>query len=82
VNDFYVDCNNTLSNRFIWSASQKKALRKVKWADHFGGSLEEADMDDTPDTAAVESAGDGNVSWTDRKKRDRLREKELLAQAK
>lgn len=60
---------------------QKKPALRVKWADHFGGSLadshavegEEGDHD--PST-------DSNVSWSDRKKRDRMREKELLAKAK
>ena len=55
----------------------------MKWHDHFGGDLtashiiegDEANADDTT------AEGDG-VSWTDRRRRDRLREKELLAKVK
>jgi hypothetical protein len=61
----------------------KKSAKRVKWADHFGGSLDSARQikDDGIESSHV--AGDqANVSWSDRKKRDRLREKELLAKAK
>jgi TFIIS helical bundle-like domain len=63
-------------------AAQKKAFRKVKWADHFGGYLEASGLDESSEVVPGESHADNNVSWTDRKKRDRLREKELLASAK
>jgi hypothetical protein len=65
------------------SAQPKKASKRVKWADHFGGALSVAQSlggEETADgaTAVAETSG----SWSDRKKRDRLREKELLASAK
>mmetsp|Transcript_28174 Transcript_28174/g.79051 ORF Transcript_28174/g.79051 Transcript_28174/m.79051 type:complete len:811 (-) Transcript_28174:102-2534(-) len=59
----------------------KKQGKRVKWADHFGGDLtkarileadghyDEEDQDDDP----------ASMSWSDRKRRDRLREKELLS---
>lgn len=68
-------------------APKKLAAKRVKWADHFGGKLESAHeiegMGSDPG-APIEDGGEGAlpVSWTDRKKRDRLREKELLAKAK
>jgi hypothetical protein len=65
-------------------AGTRKANKRVKWADHFGGNLTASRLLDSMDTPVAESAkGDeAAVSWTDRKKRDRLKEKELLAKAK
>ena len=63
------------------AVSKKPAGTRIKWKDHFGGKLEAAKIisDETLlDEDAVETSG----AWTDRKKRDRLREKELIAQAK
>jgi hypothetical protein len=63
----------------------KKVSKRVKWADHFGGALSAAktiDGDDSADGAPAAAVGDTASSWSDRKKRDRLREKELLANAK
>jgi hypothetical protein len=37
---------------------------------------------DDGETAEGENPIDASVSWTDRKKRDRIREKDLLAKAK
>jgi hypothetical protein len=54
----------------------------VKWADHFGGALSIAQMVEGEETADGAQPGDPSVSWSDRKKRDRLREKDLLAKAK
>lgn len=61
----------------------KKPAKRVKWSDHFGGNLAASrvikdDAVESSDTSCEQS----NISWSDRKKRDRLREKELLAQAK
>lgn len=64
----------------------KKSSKRVKWADHFGGDLTASRVLDTVETPAATTEAatgeDASVSWTDRKKRDRLREKELLAKAK
>lgn len=60
----------------------KKTSKRVKWADHFGGTLTASVVieGDGGETVAPASAND--VNWSDRKKRDRMREKELLAKAK
>jgi len=57
---------------------------RVKWADHFGGNLKNERILESADTPAakVGKSVDSDVSWQDRKKRDRLKEKELLAKAK
>ena len=62
----------------------KRSLKRVKWADHFGGNLSAAKIIDGEELTepAEGPTADANVSWSDRKKRDRLREKELLAKAK
>jgi hypothetical protein len=63
--------------------SQKKQKKRVKWKDHFGGNLTASKILEGTETAEVEQQGDEtSVSWSDRRKRDRLREKELLAKAK
>jgi hypothetical protein len=60
----------------------KKSLR-VKWVDHFGGDLTASKFLEGDDSQVEQEAeSDPSVSWSDRKKRDRLREKELLAKAK
>ena len=58
----------------------KSGLR-VKWADHFGGQLS---MTQEVEGEVIEksSGQEAPVSWSDRKRRDRLREKELLTKAK
>ena len=62
---------------------EAKKAKRVKWADHFGGNLTASRLLDSSDTPAESAKGDDpSVSWTDRKKRDRLKEKELLAKAK
>lgn len=53
----------------------------MKWSDHFGGALSKARVIDGEETSE-EPHHDNSVNWADRKKRDRLREKELLAKAK
>lgn len=63
-------------------AGQKKQKR-VKWKDHFGGNLAVSKILEEADSAEPEEHADASsVSWSDRRKRDRLREKELLAKAK
>lgn len=53
---------------------------RVKWADHFGHPIT---VEQTVEGETIEvHTVDASVSWTDRKKRDRLREKELLAKAR
>eukprot|EP00980_Cylindrotheca_fusiformis_P004039 scaffold880_cov132-Cylindrotheca_fusiformis.AAC.35 len=62
---------------------QKKPSKRVKWSDHFGGNLSASKIIDGENSGDAETEGeDATVSWSDRKKRDRLREKELLAKAK
>jgi hypothetical protein len=65
-------------------ALQKKSTKRVKWSDHFGGNLSVAKTIESDEVQVGEEAstGEASVSWSDRKKRDRLREKELLAQVK
>jgi hypothetical protein len=66
-------------------AAKKKPLKRVKWSDHFGGNLtasrilEGDDLQPQPDEGVADESA---VSWSDRRRRDRLREKELFAQAK
>jgi hypothetical protein len=55
---------------------------RVKWADHFGGNISASRILEGDDSVVEEGESDPSVSWSDRNKRDRLREKELLAQAK
>jgi len=64
----------------------KNSSKRVKWSDHFGGNLEQAreiegNRGEQPVNNGDSNQG-SNVSWSDRRKRDRLREKELLAEAK
>lgn len=63
--------------------AHKISAKRVKWVDHFGGDLNSTRQinDDNADSAKP-AADQSNVSWSDRKKRDRIREKELLAKAK
>jgi hypothetical protein len=66
--------------------AKPKSNKRVKWADHFGGSLDafqeiESNTGEQPNNDQEETEP-GGASWQDRKKRDRLREKELLAKAK
>lgn len=71
---------------------KKKTNKRVKWVDHFGGDIaakkligtEEEPVAAAPVTAEAVEQGvtSSSPSWSDRKKRDRLRERELLAQAK
>lgn len=66
-----------------WSAGLKKSLQRVKWSDHFGGKLTAAKIVEGDDSQIEEGHPvESSVSWSDRRRRDRLREKELLAKAK
>jgi hypothetical protein len=60
----------------------KKQKKRVKWKDHFGGNLTASKILENGDSTVMDVPADANVSWSDRRKRDRLREKELLAKAK
>lgn len=61
------------------SPPKKKSNKRVKWADHFGGALSVAQEIEGVEVSETEPK---EVSWSDRKKRDRMREKELLAKAR
>jgi hypothetical protein len=65
------------------AASKNKQKKRVKWKDHFGGNLSASKiLENGEGMEAEEHADESSVSWSDRRKRDRLREKELLAKAK
>lgn len=62
---------------------QKKVSMRVKWADHFGSELCSAQtIEGALPSESATTTNDSSVSWSDRKKRDRLREKELLTKVK
>jgi hypothetical protein len=77
---------NALSNgqaSAVEKSITKKSAKRVKWSDHFGGNLSTSRLINGDAVESEDAPGKHpNVSWSDRKKRDRLREKELLAQAK
>lgn len=80
-----LDVPTTSSTDHNPSPAKLKSNKRVKWADHFGGTLDafreiESNSGDQPNNE--HEAEPGGASWQDRKKRDRLREKELLAKAK
>jgi hypothetical protein len=55
----------------------------VKWADHFGGQITVSQLvDGEVGENEVSTSNENSLSWNDRKKRDRLREKELLQKVK
>lgn len=62
-------------------ADKKGTAKRVKWSDHFGGALSVAKFLDGEEVVENEPH-DASAVWLDRKKRDRMREKELLATAK
>ena len=64
------------------TGAKKKSNNRVKWSDHFGGALESSRVIEGESVSASEPNVANAVSWTDRKKRDRAREKELLASVK
>ena len=55
---------------------KKKPSARVKWADHFGGELADARLIEGENV--VSEAQPSTESWSDRKKRDREKEKKLL----
>ena len=70
-------------NPTVCTEAKKSNSKRVKWADHFGGNLTASRVLDAPDAPPEPAKSEeASVSWTDRKKRDRLKEKELLAKAK
>jgi hypothetical protein len=64
------------------AAQKKQHLKRVKWNDHFGGNLTAAKIIEDGDGELEENEDESSVSWSDRRKRDRLHEKELLDKAK
>jgi hypothetical protein len=65
----------------VLDSKLRKTGLRVKWADHFGGQIstsQEVEIDVGEKTNIQEAP----VSWSDRKRRDRLKEKELIAKAK
>jgi len=60
--------------------------KRILWADHKGKDLIEsrvlAPTDEMDVQGSFEEKTSGDMSWSDRNKRDRLREKELFEQAK
>lgn len=65
--------------------TKKSQSKRVKWSDHFGGNLTASrilDGDELQPETEEGGADESSVSWSDRKRRDRLKEKELLAKAK
>jgi hypothetical protein len=64
------------------TATTKKAGKRLKWKDHFGGKLEAAKIINDESLVDESTDDEASGSWSDRKKRDRLREKELIAKAK
>lgn len=73
----HVPCTTTGS-----AIKKKKNANRVKWADHFGGELAASETYEGENASEVAALTDSSVSWTDRKKRDRAREKELLSKMK
>lgn len=64
-------------------SKKKKTSKRVKWADHFGSMLSKSKEIESEEVAVdTPAVTEGQVSWSDRKKRDRMREKELLAKAR
>lgn len=60
----------------------KKTGKRLKWKDHFGGKLEAAKVISDDNHLLVEDTDEASGSLADRRSRDRLREKELIAKAK
>lgn len=60
--------------------SKKNSNRRIRWADHTGGPLSVSHLEQFQETG--ESIPSEETSWRERKKRDRLKEKELIKQAK
>eukprot|EP00978_Attheya_sp_CCMP212_P010863 scaffold26379_cov52-Attheya_sp.AAC.2 len=62
--------------------SPSKKEKHIKWADTTGGNLERALSGSPVEPAPETDKSVKAASWSDNKKRDRLREKELLQQAR
>jgi len=74
------EASSPQGNAATTKRQSKKSTKRVKWADHFGKTLTAAKDEDGVETAEIEHHADS--SWNDRKMRDRLKEKELLAKVK
>eukprot|EP00977_Amphora_coffeiformis_P000975 scaffold212_cov173-Amphora_coffeaeformis.AAC.1 len=68
------ESNNSVSPQA--THKKKKTSVRVKWADHFGGDLAESRLIEGENIAQEPAAS--TESWSDRKKRDREKEKKLL----
>jgi len=79
-----LDKSSSLANDDVSKkiASSKKQGKRLKWKDHFGGKLEVSKILEDAEAETDENVDESSGSWSDRKKRDRLREKELIAKAK
>jgi len=67
------------------SKSKQKAAKSVSWADQSGQALEQAhefSVEQNPSEKAEKKPEKTLTSWSERRKRDRMREKELLAEHK
>ena len=67
------------------SKSKQKAAKSVSWADQSGQALEQAHEfsgEQNPSEKAEKKPEKTLTSWSERRKRDRMREKELLAEHK
>lgn len=63
-------------------AAAKKPGKRLKWKDHFGGKLEAAKVINSENVTLSDEIEEAAGSMADRKNRDRLRERELIAKAK
>lgn len=73
-----------LTHRTRLDPDKKKQKMRVKWHDHFGGELTLSKIidNDGDEVKPEDTQVDSDASMSDRKRRDRLREKELLSVVK
>lgn len=74
--------SNTVGDASKKAAAKKPAGKRLKWKDHFGGKLEAAKVINNENMTLSDETDEAAGSWADRKNRDRLRERELIAKAK
>ena len=74
--------SNTVGDPSIKAAAKKPAGKRLKWKDHFGGKLEAAKVINNENMTLSDETDEAAGSLADRKNRDRLRERELIAKAK
>ncbi|VEU41305.1 unnamed protein product [Pseudo-nitzschia multistriata] len=73
---------NVDSSKKVGSILAKKTGKRLKWKDHFGGTLEASKILEDDHTLRDENPDEDISGFGDRKSRDRNRERELLAKAK